>query len=356
MNMDGQTGRCYFSRGLFPGELRLLYQVTALVHLPCSSPLLHEQSAGHCHATGWRHPSYQHCIQAWGLTGSRSSQASPACPPGTLPLAVPPLPDIPFIGTPLVGHPFAEFLDIPTQKKWDCPSSCLLSNHHDKRTYINFQEVEARSEHSSAPGDEDMPKLVSEAGPSFKQQQGQEPTSPSSCPTRALLILMTVLQQEAQGVPVIRPHLTQTHPGMMWLTLIWVQPPGTTSLAQTQMKWLYELSRRSAGRGYEFPVGSAKAASGLTEKDQWHPPGHVGTWPWEHTNRVASHSCGQLQLLWDVQDDGQGWSTAPHCHSQQLPYLHQRLRGWDPWLGKDSGIVAETIPHPLLPFLWKGND
>ena len=43
--------------------------------------------------------------------------SSPTHAPGTSPLPVPPLPDIPFVGTPLLGHPFAEFLANPTQKK-----------------------------------------------------------------------------------------------------------------------------------------------------------------------------------------------------------------------------------------------
>ena len=55
-----------------------------------------------------------------------------ACPPRTLPLPVPPLPDIPFIGTPPVGCPFAEFLAIPTQKKQDHSLSNSLGVHHDK--------------------------------------------------------------------------------------------------------------------------------------------------------------------------------------------------------------------------------
>ena len=114
-----------------------------------------------------------------------SSSSSPAHPPGTPPLPVPPLLDMPFIGTPLVGHPFAEFLAIPTQKKWDCSSSTSLDNHHDKRTHVDSQEVKARSEQSSAQGDEDTPKLLPEAGLSFKQQQGQELTCPPSSPTRA---------------------------------------------------------------------------------------------------------------------------------------------------------------------------
>ena len=68
-----------------------------------------------------------------------------------------------------LGHPFAEFLAIPTQKKQDWPSSSSLSDHCNKKTHIDSQEVEARSEGSSAQGDGDMPKLVPDVGPSFKQ-------------------------------------------------------------------------------------------------------------------------------------------------------------------------------------------
>ena len=81
-----------------------------------------------------------------------------------------------------------------------------------------------------------MPKLVPEAGPSFNQQQGQEPISPLPVQPESMLILMMVLWQEAQGVPEIRPHLTQTHQGRMWLILIWTQPPEIASCAQTQTK------------------------------------------------------------------------------------------------------------------------
>ena len=37
--------------------------------------------------------------------------------PGTSPLSMPSLPDIPLAGTPLVGHPFSDFLAIPSQGK-----------------------------------------------------------------------------------------------------------------------------------------------------------------------------------------------------------------------------------------------
>ena len=91
--------------------------------------------------------------------------SSPTHPPQTPSLPVPPLPDIPFVGTPLVGFPFAEFLAVFTQKKWDYSSSGSLNDHHDKTTHVDSQEVEARSEHSSAQGNEDMPKFIPEAVP-----------------------------------------------------------------------------------------------------------------------------------------------------------------------------------------------
>ena len=157
----------------------------------------------------------------------------------------------------------------PTQKKWDCSLSSSVSNHQNKRTHVDPQEVKARSDHSSAQGNENTSKLVLEAGLSFNQQQGQELSCPLPVQPGPTLILMMVLQQEVQGVPVIRPHLNQTCPGRMWLTLIWTQLLGTMSLAQTRMKWLYELPRRSIGRGYKLPVGSARQSLdwASTEKD-----------------------------------------------------------------------------------------
>ena len=120
---------------------------------------------------------------------------TPAHQTGPLLLPVPPLPDIPFVGTPSNGCPFAGFIASPTQKKWDQSSSNSLGNHHNKRTHVGSQEVEARSENSSAQSDEDTPKLVLEAGPSFKQQ-GNLP-APLPVQPGPPLILMMVLWQEA---------------------------------------------------------------------------------------------------------------------------------------------------------------
>ena len=63
--------------------------------------------------------------------------SSPVHPPRTAPLSVPPLPDIPFVGTPPVGHPFTEFLAISTQKKQDHCSSGSLNNNCNKRTHVD---------------------------------------------------------------------------------------------------------------------------------------------------------------------------------------------------------------------------
>ena len=79
----------------------------------------------------------------------------------------------------------------PTRKKQDWSPSSSLGNHHDKRTHVNSQEVESRSEHSCTQGEEDMLTLALEIRPS-SEPQGQEPTSPPSSPTRPLLILTMV--------------------------------------------------------------------------------------------------------------------------------------------------------------------
>ena len=88
---------------------------------------------------------------------------------GTLPSLVPLLLDIPFVGTPPVGCLFPWFIASPTLKKCIWSSSGSLSDYHNKRTHIGSPEVEVRSEHSSAWGDENISELVPEAGPSFEQ-------------------------------------------------------------------------------------------------------------------------------------------------------------------------------------------
>ena len=72
------------------------------------------------------------------------------------------------VSTPPVGHLFAGFMASPTQKNWNCSLSGSLSNHCDKRTCVNSQEVESKSEHRSTQGKEDMHALVLKARSSLE--------------------------------------------------------------------------------------------------------------------------------------------------------------------------------------------
>ena len=108
---------------------------------------------------------------------------SPAHQTWTLPLQVPLLLDIPFVGTPPVGCPLTRFI-ISHAEKWDHSPSSAFSDQCNKQTYINSQEVNVRSEHSSTNGKEDIPKLDERLGPSYNPQ-GQGPTSCPSSPTKA---------------------------------------------------------------------------------------------------------------------------------------------------------------------------
>ena len=61
---------------------------------------------------------------------------SPIHHTGTPPPPVPPLLDIPFVGTPLVGCPFAGVIINPAQKKWDFSSSSTFGDHCYKQTHV----------------------------------------------------------------------------------------------------------------------------------------------------------------------------------------------------------------------------
>ena len=124
---------------------------------------------------------------------------SPASQTETPSLPVPPLPDIPFVGTPSVVCPFSGFTADPTQEKQDYSPSGSLGDHHDKRTHVDSQEGQARSEHSSTQGKEDTPTLALEVRPSSEPQE-QEPTSPLPVQPRPLLMLIMVQWGKPQGV------------------------------------------------------------------------------------------------------------------------------------------------------------
>ena len=96
---------------------------------------------------------------------------SPACHSETPPPIIPLLPDLPLMGSPPVGHPFAEYLATSTQKKQGHSTHGSLDLHHSKRICVNSQEVKAWSDHSSIWGNDNTPEPVPEAGPSSEQQE-----------------------------------------------------------------------------------------------------------------------------------------------------------------------------------------
>ena len=106
------------------------------------------------------------------LEGSQVIDAldSPDHHTGTPPPQLPPLLDIPFVESPQVGHPFAGFIVDPMEKKLDCSLSGTPGDLQYKWTHVNSQEAEVRSEYCSIQGEEDMPTLALEAGPSSEPQ------------------------------------------------------------------------------------------------------------------------------------------------------------------------------------------
>ena len=69
--------------------------------------------------------------------------SSTTCPAETPSPIIPLLPDLPFQGTPSMGHPFYESLAGSLQKKWGHSPSGSFSDHHGMRAWVNSPEVEA---------------------------------------------------------------------------------------------------------------------------------------------------------------------------------------------------------------------
>ena len=197
-----------------------------------------------------------------------------------------------------------------------------------------------------------MPKMVPEAGPIFKQQQGQEPTSPLPVQPGPLLILM-VLQQEARGVPEIRPYLTDSSredvadsdmdtASRDCITYL------DTDKVTIQTAWKKYWKRVQAS--FRLSKGSLWTEAQLKRIGD----SHQAMWVHDHESvqteqdHALVEDCNSFEMHRMMVRTDQLLCTATAIDSQ---YLYQRLRGGGPWLGKDSGIVAETIPHPLLLFL-----
>ena len=181
VSTDGWRARCHLSRNLFSGELDQFDQAAALLCLLHSSPCFMSEAL----ATAVQQE--ENVPVTISIPETEGSQApgpsdSLAYQTGSPPLPVTPFPDIPFVGTPPVQHPFLGFRVNPSQEKWDHSPSGPLSDQCNKQTHVNSQEVKIRSKHNSTQGDEITPKLVLEAGPS-SEPQGQGSTSSPSSPT-----------------------------------------------------------------------------------------------------------------------------------------------------------------------------
>ena len=116
------------------------------------------------------------------------------------------LPDLPFVGSPHVRHPFFESAAGPLQEKWDHSPIGSFGDYFGKRTLVHSPEVEVRGEHCSTWGDQTKPELVPEAGTEVSNE------------SRNLLVHLPV--QLGPSLILIKPHQTPTHQGRMWLTLI----------------------------------------------------------------------------------------------------------------------------------------
>ena len=164
---------------------------------------------------------------------------------GTPPLLVHPSLDIPFMGTPLFGHPFSGFRAGPSQEKWDC--SLVAPSMID--TTSGPMSIPKRSRLGKNAALHMMmkthPNWYQRLGPAQTYKGRNLPVPPPVQP-RLLLIQMMVLWWEPQGVLRIRtvrvmptivgPNLTQVHPERMWLTFWWSQPLENASCVQTQMR------------------------------------------------------------------------------------------------------------------------
>ena len=174
-----------------------------------------------------------------------ASSDSPAHQVGSPPLPVPPMLDIPFVGTPTVSFPFAGFMVNPMHIKGDCSLSGTPGDQCRKQIHVDSQDIEVRSEHSSTKGDQNPPKWYQRLGLVLTHRGRELPVLLSVQP-RPPLIPMMVQWWKPLGAPGIRTvrvmpttvefHLTQTHPERTWPTQIWSQPLGIVWPVQTWMR------------------------------------------------------------------------------------------------------------------------
>ena len=204
-----------FPGGFCHGQPDGINKTNAQVHFFCGSFSVYKQGIGNQCATGKNAPAIATVSEPEESTAPGPS-GSPAHCSETPPLIIPLLPDIPLMGTSPGEHPLAEFLAISTKEKQNCSSYNSLNLHLSKRTCVDFSEVKAGSDHSSAQGNNTMPEPIPEAGPS-SQQREQESNSTPCYPTGPSLTLMTKQPQKVHGA------LGTKHPQ----TLTWLRHGGS---------------------------------------------------------------------------------------------------------------------------------
>ena len=208
-------------RSLCNGKPREINKATVMVHFFSGSLSLYKWGiSNHC-ATGRKCPTHCCCTWARGFTHSGLLEQS-SSPNWHSTFPAPLLLDLPFMGTPPVGHPFGEFLAIPTL----LPTVHLMS--------ITSRGPTLTPKRSELGVNKDLDR-VRRTYPNWSWELG--PASNN--------------EGRKIGLQV-----------EVWRVLIWTQLPETASHAQTQTTCPHKLLTSSTAGGYRLPIDWAKAVSG----------------------------------------------------------------------------------------------
>ena len=214
MGRNGLGRRPYLPRSVFNDQFSQFCKVTAMVHFYQCLPFSYGWYIGSCQETGQNYPSHCGCDWARGTIWTRAlkqsgsfTQNSASCHTSST-------------RSSFWGHPFHGVVSLagPSQEKRSCSPSRPFSTHHGKRTWINYPQVEVRSEHRSTWGDDYITELIPETRPSSRQQR-QESSNPLLAPSALPPILMKGQPQAVQRILEIRHPQTQAYQGETLLTL-----------------------------------------------------------------------------------------------------------------------------------------
>ena len=156
-------------------------------------------------------------------------------PAVTSPLPVFSIPDIPLVGTPLLGHCFAG-LNIPPKGKQDHTPSNSPDHPDIKGTHITSPEIKVRSEYSSTWGDDNMPDQTPETGLTLDNHNESPPDLPP-VPLEGWLTQMMMQWQAAPRALETECPQTPVCPEEAWWTLTWTLLLGIASPAQTLIRY-----------------------------------------------------------------------------------------------------------------------